>query len=71
MTNRPTADHPVFHLARAVAFILGIVAVIAHAPVLAAVAIGLTGYAVTLWATRRSWPQAAPAAPATPGRTQR
>jgi hypothetical protein len=62
----PVAEHPVIHLARTVAFIVGILAAIAHAPVLAAVVIGLTGYAVTLWATRRSWPQTAPQ---TPGRT--
>jgi hypothetical protein len=71
MSNRPAtpaAEHPVIHLARAVAFIVGILAAIANAPVLAAVVIGLTGYAVTLWAMRRSWPQTAPT---TTGRTRR
>jgi hypothetical protein len=71
MSNRPAApvaEHPVIHLARTVAFIVGILAAVAHAPVLVAVVAGLTGYAVTLWAMRRSWPQTAPQ---TPGRTPR
>lgn len=69
MSNRPATvavEHPAISLARAVAFIAGLLAAIAHAPVLVAVVVGLTGYAVTLWAVRRSWPQTAPQ---TPGRT--
>lgn len=57
-TNSPSqpAAHPVILLARAVGILLGILAVLVHAPALWAVVAGLAGYAVTLWALRSTWP---------------
>ncbi|MDX2683693.1 hypothetical protein [Streptomyces soliscabiei] len=53
-TSQPAA-HPVILLARAVGILLGILAVLAHAPALWAVAAGLAGYAVTLLSLRGTW----------------
>lgn len=55
--NNPSqpATHPVILLARAVGILLGILAVLAHAPALWAIVAGLAGYAVTLWALRSTW----------------
>jgi hypothetical protein len=61
MANRPTAPvHPVIHIARAVAFAIGILAIVAQVPFMGALVAGLTAYAATLWLTRRSWPTGAP-----------
>lgn len=49
------ATHPAILLARAVGILLGILAVLAHAPAIWAIVAGLAGYAVTLGALRSTW----------------
>ena len=53
-TSQPAA-HPAILLARAIGILLGILAVLAHAPALWAVAAGLAGYSVTLLCLRGTW----------------
>ncbi|WP_371749314.1 hypothetical protein [Streptomyces sp. NBC_00280] len=47
--------HPVVLLARTIAAILGILAILAHAPALGVVLAALTGYGAVLVLFRRSW----------------
>lgn len=47
--------HPAILLARAIGILLGILAVLAHAPAVWAIVAGLAGYSVTLLALRGTW----------------
>ncbi|MFF3617562.1 hypothetical protein [Streptomyces sp. NPDC002580] len=53
--NITAGTHPVVLLARIVAAILGILAILAHVPALGIALAALTGYGVVLVLFRRSW----------------
>lgn len=53
--NANAGTHPVVLLARTLAGILGVLAVLAHLPALGVVLAALTGYGAVLVLFRRSW----------------